>query len=252
MPRDTRLVWLIEQTATSLEALGNKSIADLSNERCDEIVLVALAHFDELRDELKANGIDGAATRLNRLGHSIFDYAERITLANLRANGKSWKVKKLNRVGVKHSGHLPSKDVPIRDSLCREVITQAKETARFVRGLRHSIGLPKRFDEVTGNAVAPSSAVNGVAKKPVRPRKSKRGKAKGLTKPQEAVVTQIEDFDLTPQQIADKRKCCVQAVYQLYNRAKANPAYKRRRSFNLHDAKPMHANTELKGARANA
>jgi hypothetical protein len=87
----------------------------------------------------------------------------------------------------------------------------------------------------------------GPVTKPKRQRASKRGKATVLTKAQEAVVAQIEDFKLTPQQIAEKRKCSVQAVHQLYDRARANSGYKKRRSVNLHDAKPIHANTQPKG-----
>jgi hypothetical protein len=74
-------------------------------------------------------------------------------------------------------------------------------------------------------------------------RTRKRGKAKELTRPQEAVVAALEDFKVSVADVAKQRGCTDKAIYAILKRAKENPGYKDRRSVNLHTAEPLHANT---------
>jgi DNA invertase Pin-like site-specific DNA recombinase len=97
--------------------------------------------------------------------------------------------------------------------------------------------------------IANDAAGKRAANKPGRPRKSKRGKAKELTKQQDAVVAAIEDHKLSVAEIAKSRGCSDKAVYAIYKRAKENPAYKKHRSMNLGAAKPLHSNIQRKSDR---
>jgi hypothetical protein len=87
------------------------------------------------------------------------------------------------------------------------------------------------------------------AKRPGQPRKSKRGKAKELTKKQAAVVELVDVQNQNFPAIAGLWKKTTQSVQQLYERARKNPAYKQR-SVSLKKTEPLHSNTCAKGLRS--
>jgi hypothetical protein len=80
-------------------------------------------------------------------------------------------------------------------------------------------------------------------------KRKRRGAAKRLTTAQEKVVEAVEAIGLSFSDIAEHRGCSPQAVHQLYDRARKNPAYKQR-SIDLKKTKQFHANTRRKADRS--
>lgn len=196
-------------------------------------------HCPDVCDGLRRLGVRSAALRLDRMSNDLLGDACAVMAVTARKGRTLFERERRAHRRPRIAGNA---------SAVRKAHSAARSRTRELVMELQLVGnqLADRETHIAQN-VADHGKAMGQKRKPGRPRKSKRGKAKVLTGPQEAVVASLEEFKLTVADVAKQRGCTDKAVYAIYGRAKKNPGYKKRRSVNLNTATPLHANTLPKG-----